>query len=68
MYKINYYNEIKEEAKQLLTSEYVESNLEEADAVLIRSTNILEVDMPKNVVAIGRAGVGVNTIPFKRYL
>ena len=67
MYKINYYNEIKEEAKQLLTSEYVESNLEEADAVLIRSTNILEVEMPKNIVAIGRAGVGVNTIPFKRY-
>ncbi len=67
MYKINYYNEIKEEAKKLLTSEYQESALEEADAVLIRSTNILDVDMPKSVKAISRAGVGVNTIPYKRY-
>lgn len=67
MYKINYYNEIKEEAKKLLTSEYQESSLEEADAVLIRSTNILDVDMPKSVKAISRAGVGVNTIPYKRY-
>ena len=67
MYKINCYNVIKEEAKKLFTSEYVESSLEEADAVLIRSTNILDVDMPKKVVAIARAGVGVNTIPFERY-
>lgn len=67
MYNINYYNEIKEEAKKLLTSEYKETKLEEADGVLIRSTNILNVDMPKSVVAISRAGVGVNTIPFERY-
>lgn len=67
MYKINYYNVIKEEAKKLFTSEYVESSLEEADAVLIRSTNILDVEMPKSVVAIARAGVGVNTIPFAKY-
>ena len=67
MYKINYYNPIKKEALKLLTNDYQESVLEEADAVLIRSTNILDLDMPKSVNCIGRAGVGVNTIPYKRY-
>ena len=67
MYKINYFNPIKEEAKKLLTSDYKETSIEECDAVLIRSTNILEYDMPKNVLCIGRAGVGVNTIPYERY-
>ena len=67
MYKINCYNVIKEEAKKLFTDEYIETTLEEADGVLIRSTNILDIEMPKNVAAIARAGIGVNTIPYKEY-
>lgn len=67
MYKINCYNVIKEEAKKLFTNEYVESSLEEADGVLIRSTNIHNVNMPNSVCAIARAGIGVNTIPYERY-
>ena len=58
---------IKEEAKKLFTDEYIETTLEEADGVLIRSTNILDIEMPKNVAAIARAGIGVNTIPYERY-
>ena len=67
MYKINCYNVIKEEAKKLFTSEYIETNLDEADGVLIRSTNIHNVKMPKSVCAIARAGIGVNTIPYEKY-
>ncbi len=67
MYKINCYNVIKEEAKKLFTSEYIETNLVEADGVLIRSTNIHNVTMPKSVCAIARAGIGVNTIPYEKY-
>lgn len=67
MYKINCYNVIKEEAKKLFTSDYVESSLDDADGVLIRSTNIHNVNMPKSVCAIARAGIGVNTIPYERY-
>ena len=67
MYKINYINPMKEEALKLLTDKYQTSELENADAVLMRSTNILDLNMPKSVCCIGRAGVGVNTIPFKRY-
>ena len=66
MYKINCYNVIKEEAKKLLTSEYIETSFEEADGVLIRSTNIHNIDIPENVCAIARAGIGVNTIPYER--
>ena len=67
MYKINCYNVIKEEAKKLFTSDYIETSLEEADGVLIRSTNIHNVEMPKSVCAIARAGIGVNTIPYEKY-
>ena len=62
MYKINCYNVIKEEAKKLFTKEYIETPLDEADGVLIRSTNIHNVEMPKSVCCIARAGIGVNTI------
>ena len=67
MYKINCYNVIKEEAKKLFTKEYIETPLDEADGVLIRSTNIHNVEMPKSVCCIARAGIGVNTIPFEKY-
>ena len=67
MYKINCYNVIKEEAKKLFTNDYIETNLDEADGVLIRSTNIHNVDMPNSVCAIARAGIGVNTIPYEGY-
>lgn len=67
MYKINYINPMAEEALKLLTDNYTTSDIEEADAVLMRSTNILNYNMPARVCCIGRAGVGVNTIPYKRY-
>ena len=67
MYKINCYNVIKEEAKKLFTKEYIETPLDEADGVLIRSTNIHNVEMPKSVCCIARAGIGLNTIPFEKY-
>lgn len=67
MYNINCYNVIKQEALELLTKEYSITNLDIADGVLIRSTNIHNINMPKNVCAIARAGIGVNTIPYERY-
>ncbi len=35
----------------------------DADAVIVRSANLHEVEMPKNLLAIARAGAGVNNIP-----
>lgn len=37
--------------------------IEEADAVLVRSANMKEMELPENLKAIARAGAGVNNIP-----
>jgi D-3-phosphoglycerate dehydrogenase len=41
----------------------VASSIELPDAILLRSYNMLEMDIPPSVMAIARAGVGVNNIP-----
>lgn len=38
-------------------------SMDGADAVLVRSAKMTEMDIPDSVVAIGRAGAGVNNIP-----
>lgn len=42
-------------------------NLNEADFVLVRSANMLETELPRNVVAVARCGAGVNNIPLEPY-
>lgn len=37
----------------------------EPDALLVRSHNMLKMDIPKSVIAIGRAGAGTNNVPVK---
>ncbi|MCF0134368.1 MAG: phosphoglycerate dehydrogenase [Blautia sp.] len=37
----------------------------DADAVLVRSAKMHDMELPQNVVAIARAGAGVNNIPVK---
>ena len=43
------------------------TDIAEADAVLVRSANMLEMSLPKRVVAVARAGAGVNNIPLEPY-
>ncbi len=38
----------------------------DADAILVRSTNMHEMDIPASVRAVGRAGAGTNNIPVKK--
>ncbi len=38
-------------------------NMHEADVILVRSAKIYEDDLDKNLIAIARAGAGVNNIP-----
>ena len=40
-------------------------NLNEADFVLVRSANMLETELPENIVAVARCGAGVNNIPLE---
>ena len=39
--------------------------LEEAQAVLVRSASMHEMELPENLYAVARAGAGVNNIPLK---
>jgi len=44
----------------------VASEIQHPDAILVRSYNMNEMDIPPSVKAIGRAGAGVNNIPVER--
>jgi len=64
MYNVHYLNKISPQGTALFTEEYTPvDNLEQAEAVLVRSANMHEMQMPKNLLAIARAGAGVNNIP-----
>jgi len=41
----------------------VGNNVEDPDAILVRSANMLDMELPKSLKAIARAGAGVNNIP-----
>lgn len=49
------------------TEDYVQTeNIEEAEAVLVRSAAMHDMDMPSSLCAIARAGAGVNNIPLDK--
>jgi D-3-phosphoglycerate dehydrogenase len=45
----------------------VTENENEADAILVRSYQMADYVLPKSVVAVARAGAGVNSIPIEKY-
>ena len=64
MYNIHCLNKISPKGTALLTQEYqTVDNLEAADAVLVRSANMHEMALPEGLLAVARAGAGVNNIP-----
>ena len=64
MYNIHCLNKISPKGTALLTEDYqTVDNLESADAVLVRSANMHELELPENLLAVARAGAGVNNIP-----
>ena len=42
-------------------------DLEHADAILVRSAAMHEMELPASVLAVARAGAGVNNIPLDKY-
>lgn len=68
MYKIHCLNNISAEGLALLTDEYeLTDNVEEADAILVRSADMHAMDIPSNLKAVARAGAGVNNIPLAKF-
>lgn len=60
-------NEISSHGLEYLTEEYsLTKQLEEADAVLVRSADMHSMEFPGSLKAIARAGAGVNNIPLDR--
>jgi D-3-phosphoglycerate dehydrogenase len=50
--------------RRLPRSRYeVASDISRPDAILVRSHNMRDMDVPSSVLAVGRAGAGVNNIP-----
>ena len=68
MFQYHCLNPIAEKGLKLFSTEYKQTDsLEGADAVLVRSAKMHELELPDSVKAIARAGAGVNNIPVKEY-
>lgn len=66
MRKIHCLNAISKFGTDLLTEEYVlTDDLKEADGVLVRSAAMHDMEFGENLLAIARAGAGVNNIPLE---
>lgn len=64
MYQIHYLNKISQQGTALWTEDFALSDdMNAADGVLVRSANMHDMELPKNLLAIARAGAGVNNIP-----
>ena len=66
MYKIHSLNSISHKGTDLLTQDYCAAPMEEADAVLVRSAAMHDLAFSDSLLAVARAGAGVNNIPLDR--
>jgi len=69
MFKILTYNNISRAGLDRLRGERYEvaSQIDNPDAILLRSFNLHNQPIPESVKAVGRAGAGVNNIPVAEY-
>ena len=67
MYKISTLNKISKVGLDLLTSDYeVIDNVENAEGILVRSQDMHSMDFSEELLAVARAGAGVNNIPLDK--
>jgi len=67
MYNIHYLNKISPKGTTLLTQDYQTAQTpEDADAILVRSAAMHEMEFSPKLAAVARAGAGVNNIPLDR--
>ena len=66
MKKIHCLNAISKYGTDLLTEDYeLTERLEEADGILVRSAAMHEMELPYRLLAVARAGAGVNNLPLE---
>ena len=64
MKKIHCMNAISRYGTDLLTDDYaLTDDINEAEGILVRSASLHETELPEALLAIARAGAGVNNIP-----
>ncbi len=67
MYQIQYLNPISRKGTALLTQQYCQaSSPDAADAIMVRSAAMHDMAFPTSLLAVARAGAGVNNIPLDR--
>jgi D-3-phosphoglycerate dehydrogenase / 2-oxoglutarate reductase len=64
-FRIRTYNELAASGLARLPADLYEvgPDIEDPDAILVRSANLHDVAIPESVIAVGRAGIGVDAIP-----
>lgn len=66
MYKIATLNKISEKGLACFTEDYqFVDNIQEANGILVRSQDMKSMEFPADLLAIARAGAGVNNIPIE---
>ena len=67
MYKIGTLNKISPVGLGRLTDDYtITENVQEANSIILRSYNMHDMEFSPDLLAIGRAGAGVNNIPLDK--
>ena len=66
MKKIHCLNPIAKCGLDRLPEDYqITDNVNEADGILVRSASMHEMELPESLLAVARAGAGVNNIPLE---
>ena len=67
MYNIHYLNPISQKGTALWTEDYEKcEKMEDAQAVMVRSAAMHDMELPQDLLAVARAGAGVNNIPLDK--
>ena len=67
MYKIGTLNKISPVGLARLTDDYtIVEDVQEANGIILRSYDMHEMELSENLLAVGRAGAGVNNIPLDK--
>lgn len=67
MYKYHCLNPIAKVGLDRFTPDYTKTNeITEADGILVRSASMHEMELPESLLAVARAGAGVNNIPLEK--
>ena len=67
MFQVHYLNPVSKKGTDLWTENYqTAENANDADAIVVRSAAMHDMEFSKNLLCVARAGAGVNNIPLDR--